>query len=764
MREPFSSAIAASPQLSAFLLGLLLFIALLSLLALAIDARSQRLFHGSLLADRDLRALARCQAAAGHAVIFDRRLDPPQAELARIIQKVPQEEEEEAEAAQAAALPQLAGAPSMLHPVLRHSFPPQEGVLFKEHSPSSEEARARAWLALPSHGACCSRALSLRWFLLRYTLLRVYFQHPLAAPFTSFSAQAGRVNRLAAALAALLLSYWADAALASLKSGSVGDGAQGQSGAAAADAALPLLVCTLISIPAQQLALALLQRAIACADGASFRARYPVLALEAARREAAERQLALLSAAELRAALKGAPAARAAGAGAGAAAAPAAASAAPALALPAPSLLVLSPPDSLLVRSAAEPHLQQPEAPPPRKQLPQSLAWVEAPEGAGEEEEEGEEGERGAGEPQAQPDSAAASAPAPAAEGSQAAPAPAPAQAWWRLGACCARPSAAAAQAKERAAAAAAAAAALEAVTARMAALVAAEAEAGAEAAAAAAAAAAGGGAGGCCARWRAGGARALARQLARWLLAPQTALAALLLLLLGLFTWYALLFALVQGDAVAAAFTRNWLSSQATNLLLIAPAVKGLEALATFVVWPCLAGLLRSGREGAGAGAAADDAAADASSERDRALMLMRAAGLASALPPALAFLAYGLTLASSTASSAVGGRVARALAAAAQPEESAALDRAVAAARARAPRLSRRARQRLVVRAHVQQQEEATAAAAAAATASSDVSLQVSASPPQPPPPPPPPSGRHLHALNLSPLATQAEDSRTD
>jgi uncharacterized membrane protein YgcG len=770
---------AASPTLSAFLLVLLALLALLYALASRLDALSRRLFHQSLLADRDLRALAHCQAAQGHTFVYDRLLDTQEevqgveaaaqaaaAESAAV-------EREEAEEAEGAGTPPPppplllpAGAPALavLHPVLRHASPPQEACLFREHCPTAQEARAQSWVAQPSHGTWHARAYALRFFLLRYALLRIYFTHPLLSPFTTFGAAAARVNRLASALASLLLSFWAGAALHSLKSGGVG--VPVPPAATAAEAALPLLLFTLISIPAQQLVMAALGQVIAAAEARAFTHRYPFLALEADRREAVERTLALLEPSDLQAALKSVPAG--AGAGAGAALASGLSGSAssasggssgggggeeggttttPATTTTtttttfrtqrlhaAPSLLVLAPPNGLLVRSAAEPHLPPPEAAQhsSKRRLPQSLAWTE--EGEGEAEAVVEEGCAGSSKAAAA-GTAAAAAPAPAT-----APAPAAVAPWWQCWGAQSAQALAKQKAAEREAATAAAARAMDAVNERMKALVVME---------AAAAAAAGSGSSSSSSSIISSS----ARRVLAFLQEPQTLLAALYIVLLALFVWYALLFALVQGDGVAADFTTSWVSSQATNLLLIEPAVKLAEALGCYVVWPSL---FPRGSTGSPSSSAATEASreAGAGAERDRALMMMRAAGLASSLPPGLAFLAYGLTLASSTASTAVGGAVARAAAAAVKTEECVVLEAAVAAARASAPPLSRRARRHLVVRQHVQERVAAAAAVAAAAVAAAaaaaepaEVEVEVveaaapGAAPPPPPPPPPPP-----------------------
>ena len=732
-----SAALSFSPQTTAFIFSLLALFLLLYLAASHLDILSRQHFHAALKADADLRTLAHCQAASGHTFIYDRILDAP-ADAA-----LPPLERPLAPLQQRQPAPALgAAAPSLLHPVLLHSSPPQEQVLFKEHAPTPEEERAHAWVAQPSHGQCCSRLHALRGFLLRYTLLRVYFTHPLLSPFTTFSPISSRANRLALALTSLLLSHWAGAVLYSFKVGGVGVLA-GEGDASAETTLLPLLVFTLVAVPAQQLVLALLKAAVAAAEERAYHLRYPYVALEAARREAAECSLALLTPSDLSLALQAIPQEAAAppppppppplppaaAAGMDAVAPPPLALHAP----PPPSLLVLCPPDSLLVRSAAEAHLPPP--PSAAKPLPQSLAWAEHGE-----EEQGVGGVEAKGE-----------APAPAAA-PESPPAPS-------LLACCARGKGSSAG-KEAAAAAAAAAAAkraLDSVAARMRDLEAAEAAAAAAALAGAQGAVIG----------------ATLRRAAALLLTPQACLVALYALLLALFLWYTLLFALVQGDPVASAYTASWVASQVANFFLITPALMLGEACVSHVLWPTLGPLL------CGARAARAPRQAGAAAQRDTALMMMRAAGLASSLPPGLAFLSYGLALASSTTSSLVGAAALSAAQAVVKTEERAALDAAVASARQKAPRLSRRARRDLVVRRHVLERVEAAEQlrrdAAGAQPEGVEVAVEAEEPPPQtppqtpppspplppPPPPPPPPhtpeaSGRRLHAFNLAPLGS--------
>ena len=251
-------------------------------------------------------------------------------------------------------------------------------------------------------------------------------------------------------------------------------------------------------------------------------------------------------------------------------------------------------------------------------------------------------------------------------------------------------------------------------------------------------------------------------------LLTPQVHLIALYALILALFLWYTLLFALVQGDLVATAYTASWVSSQAANFFLIAPALMLVEACVSHVAWPTLGPLLCA------ASAAQVPKQAGAAAQRDTALMMMRAAGLASSLPPGLAFLSYGLALASSTTSSLLGAAALSAAQAVVKTEERAALDATMARAREKVPRLSRRARRDLVVRKHVLERvavaEQIRRDAAGAQPEGVEVAVEAEApSPlPSPPPPPPPPpqlqtpeaSGRRLHALNLAPLGTGGEE----
>ena len=714
-----SAALASAPSCTAFLFSFLAVVLALILAAAALDYFASQQAFALLQQDADLRMLQHCHSLQGHAFVLDRQLDAARAEgeedALPLALSARQACMAYASSPSNAPTPhpqpaQRPGLAPFLASVAARAPPPHAAVLGSALVDAARLPALERRVLGAQQGACCARARALSGFLARLTLLRVYFSHALLAPFSVHSLREGRVSRLAAALAPLCLSFWAGAALYSFKSGGVA--VDIPASGSLDEAASSLLLATLISMPAQQVASWLVGTALRHSDAAAFAHRYPYLAAEAARREAVDRRLCALSSAALAAEVAAArgkqgrfesgslgesrrslalqmPAGgeaeagkAAAGAGAAAAGAAAAPSAPSAAALQCNTLLTLAPSDAVLIATAAA-HLR-----------PLAAAGVNS---AGSSAIPGDGGFPGkAGEGAGTGSSERAERP----QGASAPLRPGPVL-------CCAVGSRAGGAAvlpvtseddPGSSAALAAADRALESIASALTATVQREAA----------------------RRWRRGKGGGCAAACDMYCPPASLLASAFLALLFGLFLWYSLLFGLVQGDARAAAYISNWVYSQAVSLLLLSPALKFLEAAAHYLVLPALP--CAAGTQGSGARATASSALA-----RDKEKMLVRAAGLASDLPPSLAFLAYGLSLLSSSATTVAVEQVADAVALTLKAEEELALEEAAARA-SPAGVLSEAQREALVVRRHVLEQvavavaqavAQAQAASAAAAAA---------------------------------------------
>ncbi len=173
-------------------------------------------------------------------------------------------------------------------------------------------------------GTSCGRFRHVASALGGLAALRVYYRHPLVAPFAVFDPRASRASRILLLAVTSLVNMWAAAFLYAYRWGAAPPGGAPAAGWVAQLPALTLYEVALLGAAAAVLTLPaewLLARALRGAGEAEFAWRYPSLAEELSRRAAADAALARVSsraiAAELGVARGGGPGS---GAGAGAAA------------------------------------------------------------------------------------------------------------------------------------------------------------------------------------------------------------------------------------------------------------------------------------------------------------------------------------------------------------------------------------------------------------------------------------------------------------
>lgn len=710
------TSLSLAPNCAVFIFSVLVLVVVLCLLAFYFDQLAAASSYELLCSDADFLLLRSCQLLQGNAFVLDRQLDGE--ELNRTDKRALLTVARKACLAYSPASRRSLvtgqegrGSVSLLPlAALAAAAPPPQAALLaggrQQVKASASEAVLRA--ARKSQFGFCGRLYFLRYFIARLFLLKLYFSHSLLEPFTVYKMKEGRLARLVGTLTSLLLSMWIGAALYSFKSGGVGIAIP--SDYSLSEMLGSLCVSTLIAVLAQQVAMWLISRVLFALSRVFFSHRFPFLELEAARREAVERRLAILSAAELEAELEvargravvfeegaldeskrslrqrrgdggeaevvefeGKPALQGGEAGSPRAAVKAAARKDAGMEdLDVSPLLIINPPEGQLVATAASELLDGA----PISSTPSSISSSRGFSESG----VGEAGEERSALPQQEQRGA---------------------------GLCCTRkPSGAAVLPLESqrdlslskrgagSAALAAANAALERVNGRLQAIVSRE-----------NAALRSGGGGTCCARY----------PLLYYALGFS-----FFAFLFALFLWYALLFGIVQGDVVAGNFFKSWFSSQAANLFLITPALKLAEIVFTYAVAP----FVECGKPQQQERSGSKLYAAKLAAAKDREKMLLRAAGLACDLPPQLAVLAYGLTLISSSVSTATVGKVAEVVDQSLKAEEELAMEEASSIAV-----LSEAQREALVVRRHVLE-EVANAVAA--------VAREVSSEPLAPPAPP--------------------------
>jgi hypothetical protein len=139
----------------------------------------------------------------------------------------------------------------------------------------------------------------LRGVILRFFLLKLYFELSWIAPFTRYDQFRSRASRLILKLGLLGTSFWATMAFYSFKSNAVGAVADNN-----ALSFLDILIYNVLAVIFQQIVLVFITQLITNASEISFRYRFPFVYAEIQRRQASELRFSAMTPQELEEALR----------------------------------------------------------------------------------------------------------------------------------------------------------------------------------------------------------------------------------------------------------------------------------------------------------------------------------------------------------------------------------------------------------------------------------------------------------------------------
>jgi hypothetical protein len=266
-----------------------------------IDSIASEKLRIGLEEDEDLAVLQRIEKLKGQRFVIDKELD-----WMEPVHDIANENKADGETSN-----QRISFLSYVFPlrVVCHSAKsPAFGLLDRDTHASHEDnfQAAQVQKILSQFEEICGPAASsfkrfwiLRGVILRYFLLKLYFDLSWIAPFTRYDQFRSRASRLTLKLGLLGTSFWATMAFYSFKSNAVGVVADSN-----ALSFLDLLIYNILAVIFQQFILVFITQLITNASETSFRYRFPFVYAEMKRRQASELRFSAMTPEELEEALR----------------------------------------------------------------------------------------------------------------------------------------------------------------------------------------------------------------------------------------------------------------------------------------------------------------------------------------------------------------------------------------------------------------------------------------------------------------------------
>jgi len=266
-----------------------------------IDSIASEKLRIGLEEDEDLAVLQRIEKLKGQRFVIDKELD-----WMEPVHDIANENNAESETSY-----QRISSFSFVFPlreVCLSAKSPSFGLLDRDTHASHEDSfqAAQVQRILSRFDEICGPTASsfkrfwiLRGVILRFFLLKLYFDLSWIAPFTRFDQFKSRASRLTLKLGLLGTSFWATMAFYSFKSNAVGVVADSNS-----LSFLDLIVYNVLAVIFQQLILVFITQLIVNASEISFRYRFPFVYAEMQRRQASELRFSAMTPEELEEALR----------------------------------------------------------------------------------------------------------------------------------------------------------------------------------------------------------------------------------------------------------------------------------------------------------------------------------------------------------------------------------------------------------------------------------------------------------------------------